>query len=309
MQHESRFPVWAWWIIGAITVLAVSILIFSVVLGVRAGQQQVEVQRRQQIGISLQRATDFQAEGSLAAALDEYQKVLVLDPSNDTAQQGIRNLLALASSGTPVAAAAAAPPAQVPTAPAAPEPVQAETSPLVTPAGTAGATPPGVTPTPASAATAKAGVAGYWENAQKAAKAGRWQEVLNNLRLVRDTDPTFQAQAVTAQLFDAYVNLALEKDNADDLERALQLYDEALKLQPNAVDIQRERDLIATYLDVLTYSDADWPRAIDLLEALYADEPDYRDVEERLQEAHTLYGNQLASAEDWCAAAAEYEAG
>ena len=308
MQHESRFPVWAWWIIGAITILAVSILIFSVVLGVRAGQQQVEVQRRQQIGISLQRATDLQAEGSLAAALDEYQKVLVLDPSNETAQQGIRNLLALASSGTPVAAPpAAAPPA--PTAPPAASPTEVATSAALTPAGTAGATPTQASPTPTAAATAKAGAAGYWENAQKAAKAGRWQEVLNNLRLVRDTDATFQTQAVTAQLFDSYVNLALEKDNADDLERALQLYDEALKLQPNAVDILRERDLIATYLDVLTYSDADWPRAIALLEALYADEPDYRDVEDRLQEAHALYGDQLAAAEDWCAAAAEYEAG
>lgn len=322
MQHESRFPVWMWWIVGAITILAVSILIFSVVLGVRAGQQQVEVQRRQQIGISLQRATDLQAEGSLAAALDEYQKVLVLDPNNAIAQQGIRNLLALASSGTPLAAPAtpvpAAPPAAVPAeATAATVPAQTATSPLVTPAGMPGATPAGATPvqtavqTPVQTpgATARAAVAGYWETAQKAAKAGRWQEVLKNLRLVRDADPAFQPQVVTAQLFDAYVNLALEKDNADDLEQALQLYDEALRLQPGALGIQRERNLIATYLDVLTYSDADWPRAIELLAELYADEPDYRDVEDRLQEAHTLYGDQLVAAEDWCAAADEYAAG
>jgi TolB protein len=318
MQHESRFPVWMWWIVGAITVLAVSILIFSVVLGVRAGQQQVEVQRRQQIGISLQRATDLQAEGSLAAALDEYQKVLVLDPSNAIAQQGIRNLLALASSGTPLAAPLTAQPAAPPATPlaevtAATVVAQTATSPLVPPAGTSGATPIGATPVQTPAQTpetpVRAVVAGYWDAAQKAAKAGRWQEVLKNLRLVRDTDPAYQTQAVTAQLFDAYINLALEKDNADDLEQALQLYDEALRLQPNALDIQRERDLIATYLDVLTYSDADWPRAIELLKDLYADEPDYRDVEDRLQEAHTIYGDQLAATEDWCAAADEYAAG
>ncbi|MFN3335581.1 MAG: hypothetical protein ACK47M_24045, partial [Caldilinea sp.] len=98
MKRDLNFPAWTWWIIGAVTILAVSILIFSVVLGIRAGQQQVEVQRRQQIGIALQRATDFQAEGNWQAALDEYQKILILDSTNDIAQQGIKNLLALAPS-------------------------------------------------------------------------------------------------------------------------------------------------------------------------------------------------------------------
>ena len=96
MSRESRFPTWAWGIIGAVTILAASILIISVVLGVQAGQQQIEIQRRQQIGIALQQATDAQAEGNLQSALDAYQKVLVLDPSNDIAQQGIKNLLTLA---------------------------------------------------------------------------------------------------------------------------------------------------------------------------------------------------------------------
>ena len=98
MSRESRFPTWAWGIIGAVTILAASILIISVVLGVQAGQQQIEIQRRQQIGIALQQATDAQAEGNLQTALDAYQKVLVLDPSNDIAQQGIKNLLTLAQS-------------------------------------------------------------------------------------------------------------------------------------------------------------------------------------------------------------------
>ncbi|MCS6826305.1 MAG: hypothetical protein NZ553_06810, partial [Caldilinea sp.] len=95
MMHNLRFPTWAWWLIGAITVLAAAILIFSVVLGVRAGQQQVETQRRQQIGIALQRATDFQADGDLRAALAEYQKVLILDADNAIAQEGVQTLLAL----------------------------------------------------------------------------------------------------------------------------------------------------------------------------------------------------------------------
>jgi Tol biopolymer transport system component/tetratricopeptide (TPR) repeat protein len=302
MQREARFPTWAWWIMGAVTILAISILIFSVVLGIRAGQQQIEIGRRQQVGIALQRATDLQAEGRLQAAFDEYQKVLMLDPSNAIAQQGIKNLLTLAASGVAIAATpgadlAAAPAATLPTT--APPP--ATTSPAtVTAAGTG--TPTAVTGTSAS------GAAGYWEKAQAAIKAGRWQEALVALDAAEQLDPNYRIAERDTQLFNIYVNLAAEKDNEDDLEQALQYYAKALKLQPSDLEVLRERNLISRYLDVLTYYEADWSRSIDLLEALYVEEPQYRDVENRLQEAHMAYGDQLADDEDWCGAAEEYEA-
>ncbi|HAJ36076.1 MAG TPA: hypothetical protein DCL15_10320 [Chloroflexi bacterium] len=288
MAHDSRFPAWAWWIIGALTILAVSILIFSLVLGVRAGQQQVEIERRQQIGIALQRATDFQAEGNLQSALDEYQKILILDPSNDLARQGIEDLLMLARSGQTAAV--------LPTA----------TS-VATTIVTTAATPSG-SPTAAAAVTTTptSGVATYWVTAQSAARAGRWQEVLTNLLLIQQTDPTFNRAEVTDQLVAAYVNLALEKDNADNLEEALALYEKALALKPNAEDIARERDLIEQYLDVLAYTGVDWPVVIRKLQEIYALEPDYRDVEQRLQEAHIAYADQLAAEEAWCMAQDEY---
>lgn len=288
MAHDSRFPAWAWWIIGALTILAVSILIFSLVLGVRAGQQQVEIQRRQQIGIALQRATDFQAEGNLQSALDEYQKILILDPSNDLARQGIENLLALARGGQTTAGL----PTATPTATAV---VTAAASPLSSPPAA-----PVTTMTPA------AGLANYWATAQSAARAGRWQEVLTNLLLIQQTDSTFNATEVTDQLVTAYVNLALEKDNADNLEEALSLYEKALALKPTAEDIARERDLIEQYLDILAYTGVDWPVVIRKLQAIYALEPDYRDVEQRLQEAHIAYADQLADEEAWCMAQDEY---
>ena len=59
---------WAWWVVGAVTFLAVALLIVAVVLGVRAGQQQLDTQRHQQVGIALQQAADFRTEGNLEAA-------------------------------------------------------------------------------------------------------------------------------------------------------------------------------------------------------------------------------------------------
>jgi TolB protein len=291
MKRDLNFPAWAWWIIGALTILAVSILIFSVVLGVRAGQQQVEVQRRQQIGVALQRATDFQAEGNLQAALDEYQKILILDSTNDIAQQGIRNLLALASNVE----------SMTPELPTLDEPTPI-TPPITSSLDNPLATSVAATATPASVADE------IWENAQRAARAGRWQVALNNLLQLQQTAPTYNPTEVQDMIFSAYVNLAMEKDNVDNLEEAMAFYDKALALRPDARDAQRERDLIAQYLDVLAYTGVDFPILIRRLQAIYALDPDYRDVEERLHKAHVSYADRLAGDGDWCRAQDEYNA-
>ena len=90
-EHSSRLPHWLLWLIGAATLLAAAIMIMAVVLGVRAGQRQLEIQKRQQVGIHLQRAIDYRSEGDLEAALAEYQRVLLLEPGNVAAVEGIES--------------------------------------------------------------------------------------------------------------------------------------------------------------------------------------------------------------------------
>ena len=272
MSNESRFPAWAWWIIGVVTMLAVSILLFSVVLGIRAGQEQVEIQRRQQIGIALQQATDAQAEGNLQSALDAYQKVLVLDPGNNVAQQGLENLLA-AAAGTPVAAAGAPSPLAEPAAESAAEPA-ADAAPANAPV-TATQAGGAVTPPPTLAATPtdESLAAGYWEAALASVRAGRWQEALVNLTSLQQADPLYRSTEVADLLYQTYLSLATEQDNEENLEIALQYYEKALLLRPDSLEAKREKELIAAYLDVLTYSDVDWARAIEVLETLYTSDP------------------------------------
>lgn len=295
MNRDSSFPAWAWWIIGAVTILAVSILVFSVVLGIRAGQQQIEVQRRQQIGIALQRATDFQAEGNVQAALDEYQKILILDSTNDIAQQGIKNLLALATSVEPTLPDQRTTDAvTLPTPPLSHSPLDDPTLSLA--------------PTAVATTTPSARVVDTWEAAQRAARAGRWQETLNHLLQLQQIAPTYQYNEVQEMIFAAYVNLAIERDNADKLEEAMAYYDQALALRPDAKDVQDERALIAQYLDVLAFTGVDYPVLIQKLQALYTLDPDYRDVEDRLHKAHVTYADRLASSEEWCKAQDEYNA-
>ena len=98
-SSEGAFPAWLLWVIAPVTVLAAALIVLALVLGIQAGQRQMEAQRRQQVGIAIQRAMDYRTEGRLEEALAEYQRVLVLDPGNTAAVTGIENLLELASAG------------------------------------------------------------------------------------------------------------------------------------------------------------------------------------------------------------------
>jgi hypothetical protein len=93
------FPAWLLWVIGPVTVIAAALIIFAVVLGIRAGQHQIDTQRRQEVGIALQQAADLQADGRLQDAVAEYRRVLMLDPGNEAALAGIQAIVDQATNG------------------------------------------------------------------------------------------------------------------------------------------------------------------------------------------------------------------
>ncbi|MEZ4636331.1 MAG: hypothetical protein R2856_15440 [Caldilineaceae bacterium] len=264
-----------WYIVAAPTALAIIMIIFLLVRGIQDGRRQVEAQRRQQIAIYLQMAEDARGANDPTGALDAYRKVLVLDPENTDAVDGIGSLLSTPQPQSTAAAVAVATP-----------------------------TPEVATPTPTSLNP----LALVWADAQSLYNAGRWEDAIERLRQVRATDATFEADTVEEMLFTAYVSLATEKSNEGSLEEAVNLYDRALELRPNAVEIRSTRDVTAQYVDALTYWLADWPRVIDLLGDLYQRSPGYRDVRQRLQKAYLEYADSLARQSDWCTAADQYAA-
>lgn len=258
-------------IVSLASALAVVILLFALVRGFQNGQRQSEAQRRQQIGIHLQSAKDYLADGKRREALAEYQKVLVLDAENQAAIDGIGSLLD------------------------DPNPAGQTPAPVAVPIG------PTATPTSLNPLEA------IWADAQALYQAGRWDEAIDRLLQVKATNPDFHADEVEEMLYTAYVSLGTEKSNAGSLEEAVNLFDKALALRPDAVEIRTVRDVTAQYVDALTYWYADWPRVIELLDQLYRRNPGYRDVQQRLQKAHLEYADSLARQGEWCTAAAQYQ--
>ncbi len=259
-----------WVIIGVSTMLAVVIVLFLLLKGVQDGRVQSEAQRRQQIAILLQEATDQRAEGHPREALVRYQQVLKLDGENAEAITGIGELLDKPLTETSVV--------------------------IVTP------TPGLPTPTPTSLNS----VAAMWADAQALYNAGRWADAIARLLQVRAADETFNPAQVEELLYTAYVSLGTEKSNSGSLEEAVTLFDRALALRPNAVETRTLRDVTAQYVDALTYWFADWPKVIELLENLYQRNPSYRDVRQRLQRAHTEYADSLSRQNEWCDAALQF---
>ncbi len=272
---SDRMPRLFWIIVATATALAIIVILFLIIRGIQDGRQQIEAQRRQQVAIHLQMAQDSMADGNPQDALGAYRKVLILDPENADAIAGIGNLLNPPAPQSTVAALNA------PTA-----------------------TPELATPTPTSLNP----LALIWADAQALYNAGRWEDAIVRLRQVRATDPDFEREGITEMLFTAYVSLAAEKSNNGSLEEAVNLFDRALELRPDEIEIRNNRDTTAQYVDALTYWLADWPQVIELLDDIYQRNPSYRDVRQRLQKAHLEYADSLARQSDWCGSAQQYVA-
>ena len=272
---SGRMPRTFWVMIGVSTLLAVLIVLFLVLRGVQDGRIQSDAQRRQQIAILLQEAVDLRSDNNPREALIRYQDVLKLDGENEEAITGIGELLDAPLTAAPVIV---------------------------------------VTPTPipemlaAPTATSLNSLEGVWADAQALYNGGRWADAISRLLQVRATDDAFQPVQVEEMLYTAYVSLGTEKSNSGSLEEAVNLFDKALALRPDAVETRTLRDVTAEYVDALTYWYADWPKVIELLENLYQRNPNYRDVRQRLQKAHVEFADSLSRQNEWCDATEQFAA-
>lgn len=294
MRSATSFPSWATWIITMVSVLAISILILSLVLGIGAGQRQAEMRRNQEVSSALQKAFEYRASGNAPAALDEYRRALALDPNNQIAADGVQTMLQAGGgqSDAPVAASANL----TQSGPVSAASNKDNVAPVENPAVASPDSP-----------TTVVDVAALWNEAQSALKAGRAQQAVNLLLQVQQSDATFQAQAVADALFAAYLNLADQFYSDDNLEGARDAYEKSLALHPDDTAVRSEVQKLDIYMEMQSYYEADWEKSIELLQALYAQDASYRDVGKRLREAYLAYGDTLLTT-DPCESEKQYAA-
>ncbi len=146
----------------------------------------------------------------------------------------------------------------------------------------------------------------HWDALQEAVSQQDWALVVQRAEQIAALDPEYRRQEREEILFEAYYNLGQQAVEQNRMEEAVAYFDRALALQPNNPQASLAQSMAKLYIDGVRYSGSDWAAAVDRLSMLYALDPDYRDVRERLHEAYLAYGQQLAGREDWCLAALQY---
>lgn len=165
------------------------------------------------------------------------------------------------------------------------------------------ATPiPTSTPTPTQAeriAPLRQELDRIWETEQ-------WPQLIAILERIQALDPAYPG--LRERLCAAHLLYGLELVESNRLERALEQFDQALKLNPHEETAQRERRLAAAYLAGLeNHRRGYWTQAIKELSTVYNLDPDYKEVRFLLYSAYYNYGLSLERAGHLTEARREYE--
>lgn len=146
----------------------------------------------------------------------------------------------------------------------------------------------------------------YLQEMTQAYEREDWPTLFATADRLLAANPTYRRDEVDRLLFGALYQSGLQLVEQDRVTEALRMFDRALLLQPDEPRVTRAKELATHYVTGLSYWDTDWVLAIESLERVRAQQPDYRDVEERLAEARRALGERLASAQDWCGAEEQF---
>ena len=107
---------------------------------------------------------------------------------------------------------------------------------------------------------------------------GEWANAIATYEQVHQTNLTFKFETIQTRLFDSHLNYAREliasaNTDSNQVTTALSHLSEALMVRPVDQAALDERRLAETYFTAITTDERD--QAIDLLQAIYAERPDY----------------------------------
>ncbi len=141
---------------------------------------------------------------------------------------------------------------------------------------------------------------------QSKSQAEAWDAVISLADQLIALDSAYERDAVGEMRYDALVTRGLQRVRGDQIEQGIFDLDEAAKIKPLSGAAEGERRVASAYQDALYYVGADWNKANELLEDLYNEAPQYRDVGRRLYLSYVQAGDAFASVQDWCPAARKY---
>ena len=138
-------------------------------------------------------------------------------------------------------------------------------------------------------------------------EAERWQQAASVLTSLRQIDPAYKPEQVEDMLFESRYRAGMDLLAEDDFELGIFYLDRAVALRPLDEEANTERRLAKQYVEALGYWGADWETCIARFEDLYRIAPQYKDVFQRLYQAHIRYAQAWESEGEMCPAVAQYD--
>ena len=136
-------------------------------------------------------------------------------------------------------------------------------------------------------------------------EAERWQEAASALTSLRQLDPAYKPDVVEEMLFESRYRAGMVLLEEDDFELGIFYLDRAVALRPLDQEASDQRQLAQQYVEALSYWGADWERCIAAFEELYRTAPEYKDVFQRLYQAHVQYAEAWENQGELCPAVQE----
>jgi Tol biopolymer transport system component/outer membrane protein assembly factor BamD (BamD/ComL family) len=144
------------------------------------------------------------------------------------------------------------------------------------------------------------------DQAHTSFEADEWVATARTLTQLRALDPDYERDAVEEMLFTSLYNAGIAFLDEEALEVGISYLDQAIALRPLDADAVNQRNLAARYLDALNYWGVDWELCIDRFETLYATNPGYKDVAQRVYRAYLAYADYFAAQGEMCPAEMQY---
>lgn len=145
-----------------------------------------------------------------------------------------------------------------------------------------------------------------YNEARQSYNEGDWDAVITKLQQLQSLDPNYEKEDIAALLAEAYYRAGLELVDENRMEEAVRYFSRSQELNPGNPDVYEQRRLASLYLSGMTYWGANWSGVIENLTVLHEIKPEYKDVQQKLQEAHITYADILLEKGDWCAARDHY---
>jgi hypothetical protein len=129
-----------------------------------------------------------------------------------------------------------------------------------------------------------------------------WPETLDAILEFQVDFPNYKRQETNQMLFTTYIRFGEEQVNGEQVESGLYYFSQAERLGDLPLEVEDQRTWAEIYLLGIGYYGVDWEISVYYFRDLCAAAPFFQNACSLLHEALIAYGEQYATALDWCPA-------